>query len=644
MVHGELSGGDSPNGRQSAHSVAIVGVGPKGLYCLERLLAEVKAQPLDHPLHIHLFNRSAKFGASPIYDPDQPEYILVNISVGEIDLWTAENPPPAAGRGGSFLAWYQDTFQPQTPLTGDEYLSRAVVGRYLEEGFRRICSQLPQKTTLTCHVGEVEDIRQDRKGYQLKLVSKNGQAAQIRADKILLSTGHSWLMPDIHEESYRDFALRHSNTMFIPFVYPVIETMRQIPSGTRIAMKGIGLTFIDAVLELTEGRGGRFVRTAHNTLVYHASGEEPLSIFPFSRSGLPMAPKAFDLPLVERPLTFFTRRAFGELKDRAPNRKLDLEKDLWPLFELEMEREYYRVLMQDSSSTRSQLELCGNDAGKMHRLIDTYLSAIPDRERFDYRPVLDPVGERRFKTCTQFVSFIEHYMEQEIARARRGQSGCGIKAAVDIWYEVRHELGSALEFGGLTPESHQKLIEHYYPRLKRVVFGPPIISIEKLLALQKAGLLDFSVAQNPVVVLNETESCYELRCDEIPGAIAQAEILVDARYPSVKIAQDATPLYRNLFRRGMVREYENQESVGDHRAHRPGAIDMTPTSQFVIDVSGKVNEDIAVIGIPTEGNLVGNLTLARDAYPGIWAAQVIEQLRQRERPSHKKAKHAPALG
>ena len=62
------------------HSIAIVGLGPKGLYCLERLLAEVKANPLRGELKIHLFNRSSYFGASPIYDPEQPEYILVNVS------------------------------------------------------------------------------------------------------------------------------------------------------------------------------------------------------------------------------------------------------------------------------------------------------------------------------------------------------------------------------------------------------------------------------------------------------------------------------------------------------------------------------------------------------------------------------------
>ncbi len=625
----ELTTEPAPQEINHAHSVAIIGVGPKGLYCLERLLAEFKARPLDYPLHIHVFNRSANFGASPIYDPGQPEYIIVNLSVGEIDLWTEENPPGVGGRGPNFLTWYQETFQPHKPLTGDEYLSRAVVGRYLIEGFHRILNHLPPNVTLSCHVGEVVDIQPQAQGYQLEFVDEHGHCEEIAADKVLLSTGHSRIVAGAEENRYQVFASRHSKAAFIPFVYPVVATMGQIPAGARVAMRGVGLTFIDAVLELTEGRSGRFHRAPDGSLLYEAGGREPQSIIPFSRTGLPMAPKAFDLPLADRPLTFFTHSALAGLRKQASYGKLDLENDLWPLFELEMEFQYNLVVMGNSGE-RKQLESCGNNAEAMRRVIDSYLHAHPDKERLDYRQLLDPVGERRFASGTQFASFIEGYMEQEIARARRGLAGCGIKAAAHIWYEVRKTLGSVLQFGGLNPESQRKLMEHYYPRLKRIAFGPPIINIEKLLSLQRAGILDFSVARNPRVLTNEANGCFELRCDEVPGTIVQAEVLVDARYPSMNVPRDATPLYRNLQRRGMVRAYENRPPDGDGPSYSPGAIDMIQGSRFVVDGQGAGNQDMAVIGIPTEGNLVGNLTLTRDGYAAFWAKEIMQQFRTRE--------------
>ncbi len=610
------------------HSVAIVGLGPKGLYCLERLLAEFKARPLHDALHIHVFNRSLHFGASPIYDPDQPAYILVNISIGEIDLWDVTDPPIVAGRGQGFVDWYQTTFGPPERLTGDEYLSRAVVGRYLIEGFQRILKHLPARVTVSCHVGEVVDIRPTGRQYEAEFVAENGQTQDIKVDKILLATGHSRLGPGPEEQRYEAFAGKHSIATFIPFVYPVVESMRRVPAKARVAMLGVGLTFIDAVLELTEGRGGRFNRSADGSLSYLASGNEPRSIIPFSRTGLPMAPKAFDLPVFLRPLTFFTFDAIAQLRREATDGKLDFEKNLWPLFELEMQLNYYRVTM-GASPERARLESCGNDAPAMVAAIESYLRIHPKQRAFDYRRALDPVGQRRFVTGEEFTSFIAQYMEQEIARARLGQAGCGVKAAVDIWYEVRKTLGSFLKFGGLTPESHRRLVEHYFPRLKRVVFGPPIINIEKLLALLRAGLLDFSVARSPRVLTDEAGSCFELRCDEFPGAVARAEILVDARYPRTNIPRDATPLFRNLRQRGMVRAYENR-FFKDQTAYSPGAIDMTEGTHFVVNDQGIANEDIAVIGIPTEGNLVGNLTLARDDYSATWAAEVVKQLRCRE--------------
>ena len=612
-----------------AHSVVIVGLGPKGLYCLERLLAEVNAHPVRHALHIHIFNRSAHFGASPIYDPEQPEYILVNVSIGEVDLWTADDPPIVAGRGPSFISWYQETFRPDAPLTGNEYLSRALVGRYLMDGFQRILNHLPQGVTVSCHVGEVVDIRPNGRSYLLEFVAESGQAENIQADKVLLATGHSRLVPGNDDKHYEQFATRHPGLAFIPFVYPVVKAMGTIPAGARVAMRGVGLSFIDAVLELTEGRGGRFIRSADGSLSYAAGRKEPSSIIPFCRSGLPMAPKADDLPPFMRPLTFFTPKAVAELRRKKPGQKLDLESDLWPLFELEMELHYYRVVLGEGEE-REELKSCGSDADAMRRVIDSYLRAHPAQQPFDYRQALDPVKGRRFASGKEFVAFVEQYMEQELARARLGQAGCGVNAALDVWYEVRKELGSILRFGGLTPDSHRRLIEYYFPRFKRIVFGPPTINIEKLLALLKVGLLDFSVARSPRVVTNEADRCFELWCDEIPGGVAQAEILIDTRYPSTNVPLDAMPLYRSLCRRGMIRAYENRSLSADKAAYCPGAIDMMEGSNFVIDVEGVVNEDISVIGIPTEGNLVGNKTIARDDYPGIWAAGIIKQLRHRE--------------
>jgi uncharacterized NAD(P)/FAD-binding protein YdhS len=602
-----------------ARAIAIVGLGPKGLYCLERIAAEARARPLDEPLTVHLFERTAQFGASPVYDPAQPDHILVNVAVGEIDLWNAGDPPPVCGRGPSFLEWHQAVERPAVPLTGEEYLPRAVVGRYLIDGFQRILRHLPPGLDVVRHAGEVTDIRRVPDGYALA-----AEDGEVFAEKIMLATGHSRLRPGAIESRFEMAARENPRLTFIPFAYPVVETMAPIPAGARVSMLGIGLTFIDAVLELTEGRGGRFARDG-DRLTYHRSGREPEVIYPFSRTGLPMTPKAADLPIEPRRLVFVTPE---NLRKRAP---LELERDVLPLFELEMALRYYRI-----AGDRDALDACGGDVDAVRATIAKWLDAHPEHEPFDYRRVVDPIGARAFSNGGEYNAFVTRYMTEEIARARRGEGGCPVKAAISIWYDVRSAIGEVLPHGGLTAASHRRLVDDYFPRLKRVAFGPPIVNIEKLLALVEAGLLDFSVARSPRV---ETGESFELHC-EANGSVAYAEVLVDARYPHVDVERDATPLYRNLVRRGLVRAFRND-------GYSPGAIDMTAETRFVIGRDGTPNEDICVIGIPTESNLVGNLTIARDEFAGRWAARVMDQLRAKRpawAPMERRPEHAQDVG
>lgn len=591
-------------------TVAIVGMGPRGLYCLEALLAELRAHPLRTGLQVAIFNKSPYFGVSPIYDPDQPPYLLSNIRVKELDLWDSDG----------FAHWYNTRCQPAKPLDPEMYPSRALVGRYLLHGFRRVMSRVPPGVRVSKFTAEVTDIVPDNAGYRLKFIDAAGGHDELRAHKILLSTGHSFVRPARREQCYREFTARHPRTAFVPHAYPVTDNMSGIPAGACVAMKGIGLTFIDAVLALTEGRGGVFKRDANGRLCYLMSGQEPKMILPFGHTGLPMVPKPYDFPSTLRPLTFVTAARLKELRCRAPGGKLDLAKDIWPLAELEMERQYYRTAMSD----RRELDECGADAHAMRRVIRDFLTAHPDVAPFSYGQLVDPVGGRRFTTGEEFHSFVEGYLQREIDYARDGLASSPARAAVSMWYEIRAALKPFVAHGGLTSHSHRLLIEYYFPLFKRVVFGPPLINMEKVLALHRAGVLDFSAARNPRVIAHDATGCFELRTSLTAGTSAQAEVLVDARYPTVEILRDVSPLYQSLCRRRMIREFKN---VSAGTAYAPGAIDMSRDSQYVINHHGEANADITVYGAPTEGNLIGTFVINRDGYATVWAASILEQLR-----------------
>lgn len=614
-------GADATHAESRSPVIAIVGLGPKGLYCLEALIAEFTARPLATGLHVAIFNRDGQFGASPIYNPDQPPYLLSNVRVRELDLWHGSDPSTPDGPG--FADWYNARFRPSTPVDLDTYPPRALVGRYLVHGFHRLMSRLPPGVRVSRHAAEVTDIVPDPRGHRVGYVESTGGRHEVLADKIMLSTGHNPVLPAKEERHYQDFVDGCPGTSFVRQAYPVEERMSGIPAGARVAVKGAGLTFVDAVLAMTEGRGGAFERGADGRLHYLIGGQEPKSIIPFCRTGLPIVPKPWDYPSTARPLTFVTPARLTAARRRARGGRLDLARDIWPFVELEMELRYYRTAMRDPADRRA-LDGCGADARAMERVTRSFLAGHPDVEPFDYRRVLDPVGGRRFATGRQYHLFIERYLRREIDHARAGLASSPARAAVSMWYEVRASLKPFVAFGGLTARSHHVLVEHLFPLFKRVVFGPPLVNAEKVLALQRAGLLDFSVARNPRVVADRAAGCFELRTSSPASASADAEILVDARYPTVDIGRDGSPLYQGLHARGMIREYRNTSS---RTTYATGAIDMSRDHHHVIDGSGRTNRDIAVCGAPTEGNLIGNFVISRDGYATVWARHVLNQLR-----------------
>ena len=600
-------------------AIAIVGLGPKGLHSLERLLAGLAAAPLPVPVVVHAINRGAEFGVSPVYATDQPDYLVTNNSIADIDAWGDEDPPPVGGRGPNFIAWHaREGAAGSAPLTGGEYLPRALVGRYLRDCFRHLERHVPPGVELRTQVGEAEDLIPEDGHYVITLAAADGARRRIVAHKILLATGHARVAPTGPDRACSAFAAASSRARFVPFVFPVTPNLRDIAPGAEVAMKGMGLTFIDAALALTEGRGGRFERPATGGLRYRASGVEPRVIRPFSRSGLPAIPKAVDLPVALRPLTFTPPARVEAMRRRADGRQLDFARELLPLVELEMARAYYQAAM-GPGLWRDRLEAGGDDAAALRRVIAHYRREHPGQVPFDPAPVLDPLAGRCPATAAALHHAIVAYLDCEIARSRAGHRGSPLKAAIDIWHEVRYALQPVWQFAGLTPESQRSVAGGFASQFKRVVFGPPVQNAEKILALARAGIVDFGFARAPEVSLPAAGGRFALRSSLPDGVRTDADVLIDARYPPNHVERDVTPLGRSLLARGLIRPFANG-------GYRPGAIDMTPDTQCVVGADGTPNPDIAVIGIPTEGNLIGNLTVTRAPFSARWAAHTIGQL------------------
>lgn len=260
-------------------AVAIVGLGPKGTYALDALAERLRDAPVDRAVRIDLFEPHPVPGAGPNYDPSQPTYLRMNFTADQISMWA-----PGAGHGRrGFAAWWRG----RTGEDPERYPARAEVGRYLADGLQRVLASLPPGVRARLIERRVDDLTLADDGR----IRLECAGVTRHYDEVLITTGH--------ERSW-DGALdpsAHPSATTIARVFPVHELdPDRVPPGSRVAIRGFGLTFIDAALALSEGRGGRFTGPDEG-LAYAPSGAEPSVLYPWSRTGRPMlakpAPDAF---------------------------------------------------------------------------------------------------------------------------------------------------------------------------------------------------------------------------------------------------------------------------------------------------------------------------------------------------------------
>lgn len=601
---------------KNTRKIAIVGGGPKGMYGFERLSGQFEAFPPKIQVEIHVYNRADHFGAGDIYHPAQPPYLLTNNAVGDINIWIDEAPPPVVMSPSSLAEWLERNTE--SAVEEKSYVSRAVVGKYLEKGFESLAVNLPDSVKGEYLIGEVTDIQPDEDDtYKLTVKNREGTLEKIphRYHHILLATGHQQNHPTDREQEFQQFADSNEHFSFVPFIYPVEVALKELSPGCHVAIKGMGLTFVDAVLALTEGRGGRFKRNANNDkLVYHSSGEEPAAIYPFSRSGMPMIPRRPVTQADELPLKFFTRASLNELKKNAPEGKLDFKEDILPLLKQEMIYAFYKIHMKERAF-REDLSDCVTFTDVSY-CVEEFHDQYPAARRFDPDLFLEPLKNKQVDNGEDFNEYIQSYLSFFLSEAKKGEIKSPWAAVTGVWRKATPVFGSFYAFGGFTPDSQRHFDKEVRRLLNRVTFGPPAGSVEKLLALMEKGILHFGMARKPSIMMDKNKGTFVLHSSS-NGDRQPVDALIDARISKNAIRDDQSPLYRNLLDRGLIKMFENK--LGSN-SYKPGSVAISPEG-FVLDRDGNRSTSIAVTGTPTEGITFDNdaLSRTRNNFVSEWA-------------------------
>lgn len=453
-------------------SLGIIGAGPRALGALEAL-ARSAARP-----DVTLFDPCPHPGAGPNFDPDESPLGLLNIPVRAIDL------------AGSPVAGFPDFADWSGCIDPDAYPSRATLGAYLRARFDALAVSGPLRIT---H-------RRDRV-TMLAPLSEGGWAVDgMRFDAVLLAPGQPATSPDEQLRRWRDHAGGCPATLMPVYPMAALERAAQGWAGKQVAIRGLGLSTLDALRLLSEAQGGRFVGGR-----YLRSGGEPARILPFSLNGLPPFPK---------PAT------------AALDAALDPS---------EAETETFRAALDDAlrlAPDQALQRLCEPLADAARRIgvpAEDWLRAeiaSPGSQHQD-----DPVAELR----------------RAIAMARGDLPPDAGHVVGALWRKWQNDLRRGFNPADPAPETAGAIIG-FDEGLKRYSYGPPVSGAERLLALIEASLVDLRATDDPDIVL--TSAGWAL--SEGPLRV-EVPVMIDAVLPPPALDRLDDPLIEGLRRRGAIR-------------------------------------------------------------------------------------------
>lgn len=516
--------------------VGIVGCGSRGLTVLERLCA--LAGDIGRQVEISVFDPQTP--GPGLHSVDQPDYLMLNTVASQISMF----PDPAAlaglagRRGPNFYEWCLRYKSAERNVKPNEFLPRRWLGEYLSWTYAQVIRDLADNVTVSHHACVVDNVEHTDLGGFILSTESGGKHP---VDWLLITVGHSQPAPNVENSSDSDVTV---------LGYPQLHALGNISSTEAIAIQGLGLSAMDAVAELTVGRGGRFVHGPQG-LEYLPSGHEP-RLFLYSRTGLPYRTRP-DVAAhrVNPPALIFTLSAVAALRADHPE-GLDFEAQVLPLIKAEMLAEYFGMFasLKGESPQRIKSEIAHafllGDLDKRARELAARFS-VPSLDEAVYNPNFQRAPVENYG------AWMRGFIERDIAESIADLDHSPVKAAAEVWRSCREQIRRVVDNGGLKPESHRIFFSEYAPLVNRMVAGPQKERHQELLALSNAGLIEWVHCAQ--VIHNEAAGVTLVELGS--GERAKLTLVIKAHVSSNSSAETQPAVIRQLRENGIIHSLDD---------------------------------------------------------------------------------------
>ncbi len=573
--------------------VSIVGLGPWGLCALERLTAAARRFPETHVV-VHVIEPGRPGGG--IYSARLPDHMVLNTPCGQHSLYPFPAEDGEQRRGLGFYEWLLAegyhwegleccTDEPgpgSKPITPHDFLPRRVMGEYLTWFYEVLLAGAPANVEIVHHQACAVDIQRSASGGERVLLD-DGNVVVV--DDVIMTTGH-----------VRGHHIKGRNGPWVTEAYPVKAYLDQVRPGEKVAVEGMALTAADVITGLTIGLGGSYVYAGEGRLRYVPSGREP-TLYLFSRNGFPYLAKPVGAkdPVGDYVPAICTIAAIERLKGvPGPKRQMDARAELLPLVFAEMELCYYTRSAELTSgqavgehTKRALLEAwsAGTFAQERARLAERYGQFIASDHLF--------AGEGwNYRDSEDYEARVRAAVASDVREALV-EGGSPLKSALETLRALRDTQRLAVEFKGLTCESHLDFTANIRGRFARLVAGPPVSRLQELLALAEAGIVKMPFGPRPQVVVDEdgTITVRSMHLHERFEMVVDRFIRAHLDFPS--LVKSGSPLINNLVAGGRLRQM-------DYDGLPAGSVEITEEFHPV-NTDGEPERRLWLFGILTEG-------------------------------------------
>ncbi|QTE22544.1 FAD/NAD(P)-binding protein [Polaribacter cellanae] len=548
--------------------LAIIGFGPRGLYSLECLCANLSKKKKVQHISISIFENEEDLGAGKVWNTKQPDINWINISEralkglsGRKEINFGDFTIPAFP---SYKKWLPKKDKFLSKITPDKFPPRNKVGRYLVERANSIIAVLEKHKMVKTSNAVIVNIDFDSKKFTLTDLEKN----TFFFDEVLLTIGHQTTKFDKDVETYEIQSLDKKHTSFSQ-VYP-LETIiksKKIAPNTNVAIRGLGLSMIDAVRALTIEKGGSFKILDKKTfeLEFIASKEIPYKIIPYSLDGLPMAPKPIHAKMdaIFKPSKKQLKLFKKSIKNIASGKEETTGNEFLKKVTAQVSAEVYLNL-----ENRIPLKI---DKKEVKKIITYWLE-----DNFYKHELIEDSNQ-------DIATILASFVEMAIGKRAVSLDYC-------VGQVVRHcqpTLYKIFSHANVSEEIIGEVIK-LDEQLKRYSYGPPIESLQQLLALHKAKVVDFSFADNPKIEHNEKGWKFSKDGKEIT-----VNVIVNSVLSAPKVLDVTAPIILNLLKNEIIKPIHTK--LGVH-TNKNGTIINADKKEIPLAVLGRLAKG-SVIGV-----------------------------------------------